>query len=45
MTLLRSLLEWALILVPLIVIGFLGYNFLFAAGVPPEESSGLPGNG
>jgi len=45
MTLLRSLLEWALILVPLIVIGFLGYNFLFGAGVPPEESSGLPGNG
>lgn len=45
MTLLRSLPEWALILVPLIVIGFLGYYFLFGAGVPPEEPSGLPGNG
>ncbi|PKL65431.1 MAG: hypothetical protein CVV32_02925 [Methanomicrobiales archaeon HGW-Methanomicrobiales-3] len=45
MTLLRSLLEWALILVPLIVIGFLGYYFLFGAGVPMEEPSGLPGNG
>lgn len=45
MTLLRSLLEWAIILVALSVIGFLGNNFLFGAGASPEEPSGLPGNG
>ncbi len=39
----RTLLEWALILVPLIVIGFLGYSFFFSA--PPAEPTGLPGNG
>lgn len=43
MTRLRTLLEWALILVPLIILGFLGYNFLFSA--PIAEPSGLPGNG
>lgn len=43
MSLLRTLFEWALILVPLIVIGFLSYGFLF--GAPPAEPSGLPGNG
>lgn len=38
---LRTLLEWSVILIPLIIIGFLGYNFIFGNGsaVPP---SGLP---
>jgi len=41
----RTLLEWLLILIPLVFIGFLGYNFLFGAGAPPDEPAGLPGNG
>jgi hypothetical protein len=43
MSLLRSLFEWAVIIVPLAVIGILGYNFLF--GAPLAEPSGLPDNG
>ncbi len=37
---LRTLAEWLLLLVPLVVIGFLGWHFLFAGG--PETRSGLP---
>ena len=37
---LRTLLEWSVILIPLIIIGFLAYNFVFSGpAVPP---SGLP---
>jgi hypothetical protein len=37
---LRTLLEWSAIIVPLIIIGFLAYNFVFSGpAVPP---SGLP---
>jgi hypothetical protein len=37
---LRTLLEWSAILIPLIIIGFLAYNFVFSGpAVPP---SGLP---
>ena len=40
MSRLRTLAEWSLILIPLIIIGFLGYNFVVAGpAVPP---SGLP---
>jgi hypothetical protein len=39
----RTFLEWSAILIPLIIIGFLGYNFIFSA--PAAEPSGLPGNG
>ena len=45
MSRLRSLLEWALILVPFVIICFLGYTFLFSPGVSGSGSSGLPDNG
>jgi len=38
---LRSVLEWALILVLLIVIGYFGYTFVFSP--PATNTSGLPG--
>jgi hypothetical protein len=37
---LRTLLEWSAILIPLIIIGFLGYQFVF--GGPAVPPSGLP---
>lgn len=37
---LRTLLEWSVILIPLIIIGFLAYNFVF--GGPAVPPSGLP---
>jgi hypothetical protein len=37
---LRTLLEWSAILIPLIIIGFLGYHFIF--GGPAVPPSGLP---
>lgn len=40
---LRPILEWLIILVPLAIVVFLGYNFVF--GAPSAELSGLPGNG
>jgi len=45
MTRLRSLLEWLILLIPILFIGFLGYNFFFGAGVPAAQPSGLPDNG
>ncbi|NMB79158.1 MAG: hypothetical protein GYA23_08700 [Methanomicrobiales archaeon] len=39
----RSLLEWAIIIVPLVIVVILGYHFLFSA--PAAVPSGLPGNG
>jgi hypothetical protein len=39
---LRTLLEWSAILIPLIIIGFTGYYFIFGAGAPAHELSGLP---
>jgi hypothetical protein len=41
MTRLRTLAEWSVILIPLIIIGFLGYNFIFG-GAPASQPSGLP---
>jgi hypothetical protein len=38
---LRTLLEWSAILIPLIIIGFLGYNFIFG-GASSARPSGLP---
>jgi signal peptidase I len=40
---LQTFLEWSAILIPLIIIGFFVYNFIFSA--PTAEPSGLPGNG
>lgn len=40
MTRLRTLLEWSLLLIPLIVIGFLGYNLVFGSNTASQ--SGLP---
>ncbi len=37
---LRTLLEWSVILIPLIIIGFLGYHLVI--GVPAVQPSGLP---
>lgn len=42
MSRLRTLLEWSAILIPLIVIGFFSYYFIFGAGAPAHEISGLP---
>ena len=39
----RTILEWSAILIPFLIIGFLGFNFVF--GAPVVEPSGLPGNG
>jgi hypothetical protein len=39
---LRTLAEWAFILIPFIVMGFAGYYFIFGAGAPAHERSGLP---
>jgi hypothetical protein len=45
LTRLRTLLEWLAILVPLIIIGFLGFNYLFGTSVPAAGPSGLPDEG
>jgi len=46
MSRLRTLLEWTVILVPLFLIGFLMFNFIFGVGSSDARSSGLPdGNG
>jgi hypothetical protein len=41
MSRLRTLAEWSALLIPLIIIGFFGYNFIFGAG-PAAQASGLP---
>lgn len=41
MSRLRTLLEWSAILIPLIIIGFFGYSFIFGSG-PAVQPSGLP---
>ncbi len=45
MSRLRSLLEWLVIIVPLIVVGVLVFNVVSGTGMPAAEPSGLPGNG
>jgi hypothetical protein len=45
MSRLRSLLEWSAILIPILIIGFLVFNFVSGNGLPAAEPSGLPGNG
>jgi len=45
MSRLRSLLEWLVILIPLLIIGFLVINVISGNGMPAAEPSGLPGNG
>lgn len=46
MSLLRTLLEWAVIIVSLIIIGFLAFNFFSGTGMHTAQPSGLPeGNG
>jgi hypothetical protein len=42
---LRSLLEWLVILVVLLIIGLLLFSVVTGTGMPPREVSGLPGNG
>ena len=41
----RTLLEWAILLIPLFIIGFLGYYFISNIGIPSTEPSVLPANG
>jgi hypothetical protein len=41
----RTLLEWLAILIPIVIIGFLSYNFFFGTGIPAAVPSGLPDNG
>ena len=41
MSRLRTLAEWSAILIPLVIIGFLGYNFIFG-GALVSQPSGLP---
>lgn len=45
MSRLRSLLEWCVILIPLLVIGFFIFNVISGNGMPTSGPSGLPGNG
>ena len=45
MSRLRSLLEWLVILIPLLIIGFLIFNVISGTAMPAAEPSGLPGNG
>jgi len=43
---LRSLLEWTIIIVPFLIIGFLIFNFILGSGPTADQSSELPdGNG
>jgi hypothetical protein len=42
---LRTILEWTVILVVLITVGFLIFNLISGGGTPVPEPSGLPGNG
>ena len=41
---LRTLLEWTIIIVPLIIIGFLAFSFISGAGPHADQPSGLPGD-
>jgi hypothetical protein len=41
----RPLLEWLVILVPILIIGFLVFSFASGTGIFAGVSSGLPGNG
>lgn len=41
----KSLLEWIIILIPLLIIGFLIFSVISGSGIPAFEPSGLPGNG
>ena len=45
MSRLRSLLEWSIILIPLLILAFLIFNLIMGNGIPAAEPSGLPGNG
>jgi len=45
MSRLRSLLEWLVILIPLLIIGFVIYTFVFPGGAASAAGSGLPDNG
>ena len=45
MSRLRSLLEWCVILIPLLIIGFLIFSVISGTGIPAAEPTGLPGNG
>lgn len=45
MTRLRTVLEWLVILVPLLIIGFLIFNLVSGTGMQSHEPSELPGNG
>jgi hypothetical protein len=38
----RTILEWSVILVPVIVLGYLGYHFFLGAGVQSAVAGGLP---
>ncbi len=38
---LRTLLEWSVIIIPLIIVGFFGYSFVFGSS-PAPQPSGLP---
>ena len=42
MSRLRTLLEWTVILVVFLVIGFLAWSFFFGAGTSTARASGLP---
>lgn len=42
---LRSLLEWTIIIIPILILGFLIFNVISGNGMPAAEPSGLPGNG
>ncbi|MEI7856750.1 MAG: hypothetical protein WCH85_04525 [Methanomicrobiales archaeon] len=37
--------EWLIILIPLLIVGFLIINVISGTGMPSHEPSGLPGNG
>jgi len=41
----RTLAEWLVIIIPLLIIGFIIFNVISGTGMPAAEPSGLPGNG
>ncbi|MFA6225767.1 MAG: hypothetical protein WC620_06215 [Methanoregula sp.] len=45
MSRLRSLLEWLVIIIPLLIVGLLIFNVISGNGMPAAGSSGLPDNG
>ncbi len=45
MSRLHTILEWLVILIPLIIIGILLFNVISGSGMPAHEPSGLPDNG